>query len=129
MINFNSPEVDVNLSDKALYNKLNNLNNLKFILPPKISDFESTKDSCSFKMGEMPKINLEISEKIPYSKISLITKDSQVPFNLVCLISRNGENCKAVLEINAELNMMMKMMLEKPLTNFLTSVANGLTRL
>ena len=129
MINFNSPKVDVNLSAEVLYNKLSNLNNLRSILPPQISDFESTEESCSFKMSGMPKINLEISEKIPYSKISLTAKDSQVPFNLVCLISDNGENCKAILEINAELNMMMKMMLEKPLTNFLNSVAGGLTKL
>ena len=77
----------------------------------------------------MPKISLEISEKIPYSKISLRAKDSQVPFNLICLISDNGENCKAVLEINAELNMMMRMMLEKPLSNFLNTAANGLEKI
>lgn len=129
MTNFKSPEIDVNLSPEALYNKLSDLNNLKSILPPQISGFESTKDSCSFKIGGMPKITLGISEKIPYSKISLIAKNSQVPFNLVCLISDNGENCKALLEINAELNMMMKMMLEKPLTSFLNSAAEGLKKL
>ncbi|MEE2700519.1 MAG: hypothetical protein VYD71_04050 [Bacteroidota bacterium] len=129
MTTFNSLEVAVNLSPEALYGKLSNLNNLQTILPPQVSEFESTTESCSFKMGGMPKISLQIDEKVPNSKISLIAKDSQVPFNLVCEINEDGENCKAVLQLNAELNMMMKMMLEKPLTNFLNKTAEGLSKL
>ena len=125
MTNFKSPEVEVNLSAEVLYNKLSNVNNLRNILPPQVSEFKSTEDSCCFKMGSMPTIHLEIEEKIPNSKISLIAKDSQVPFTLECNISKNGDMAKATLEINAELNMMMKMMLEKPLTNFLNSASEG----
>jgi len=129
MTTFNSPEVDVNLSAEELYKKLSNLNNLQSILPPQIEEFESTANSCSFKIGGMPKIKLQIDEQIPNSKISLTAKDSQVPFNLVCMITENEENSKANLQLNVELNMMMKMMLEKPLTNFLNKAAEGLSKL
>ena len=129
MSNFKSPEVKVNLSAEMLYAKLSNLNNLKDILPPEISDFQSTQDSCSFKMGGMPKITLVLAEKTPFTKIMLQAENSQIPFSLECNISKNGENCKAVLEINAELNMMMRMMLEKPLTNFLNAIAKRLSQI
>ena len=129
MSNFKSPEVKVNLSAEMLYAKLSNLNNLKDILPPEISDFQSTQDSCSFKMGSMPKITLVIAEKTPFSKIVLQAENSQIPFSLECNISQNGGNCKAVLEVNAELNMMMRMMLEKPLTNFLNAIAKSLSQI
>ena len=129
MSNFKSPEVKVNLSAEMLYVKLSNLNNLKDILPPEISDFQSTQDSCSFKMGGMPKITLVIAEKTPFSKIVLQAENSQIPFSLECNISQNGENCKALLEVNAELNMMMRMMLEKPLTNFLNAIAKNLSQI
>jgi hypothetical protein len=129
MSNFKSPEVKVNLSAEMLYAKLSNLNNLKDILPPEISDFQSTQDSCSFKMGGMPKITLVIAEKTPFSKIVLQAENSQIPFSLECNISQNGENCKALLEVNAELNMMMKMMLENPLTNFLNAIAKSLSQI
>ena len=129
MTNFKSQEVEVNVSAEVLYNKLSNVNNLRNILPPQVSEFQSTENSCCFKMGSMPTIYLEIAEKIPNSKISLIAKDSQVPFTLECNISENGDMAKATLEINAELNMMMKMMLEKPLTNFLNSSSEGLKNL
>ena len=129
MSNFKSPEVKVNLSAEMLYAKLSNLNNLKDILPPEISDFQSTQDSCSFKMGGMPKITLVIAEKTPFSKIVLQAENSQIPFSLECNISQNGENCKALLEVNAELNMMMRMMLEQPLTNFLNAIAKSLSQI
>ena len=129
MSNFKSPEVDVNLSAEMLYTKLSNLNNLKDILPSEITDFQSTEDSCSFKMGGMPRITLMTVEKTPFSKIILQAENSQIPFSLECNISQNGKNCKAVLEINAELNMMMRMMLEKPLTNFLNAIAKSLSQI
>ena len=129
MSNFKSPEVKVNLSAEMLYAKLSNLNNLKDILPSEITDFQSTEDSCSFKMGGMPKITLVTAEKTPFSKIILQAENSQIPFSLECNINQNGENCKAVLEVNAELNMMMRMMLEKPLTNFLNAIAKSLSQI
>ena len=129
MSNFKSPEVKVNLSTEMLYTKLSNLNNLKDILPSEITDFHSTEDSCSFKMGGMPKITLVIAEKTPFSKIVLQAENSQIPFSLECNISQNGEICKALLEVNAELNMMMKMMLENPLTNFLNAIAKRLSQI
>ena len=129
MTNFKSPEVEVNVSAEVLYNKLSNVNNLRNILPPQVSEFQSTEDSCCFKIDGMPTIHLEIAEKIPNSKISLIAKDSQVPFTLECNIFENGDMAKATLEIHAELNMIMKMMLEKPLANFLNSASEGLKKL
>ena len=129
MTNFKSPDVEVSLSAEQLYDKLSNLNNLQDILPSEITDFQSTEDSCSFKMGGMPKVNLVIAEKTAFSKIILRAENSQIPFSLVCNISQNGEKCKAILEVNAELNMMMRMMLEKPLTNFLNAIAKRLSQI
>ena len=123
MTTFKSPEVIINKSAEDFFNKVGNLNNLKDIMPSSIRDFESTETTCSFKMKGMPALNLELGEKTPFSKISLTAKGSQVPFSLDCFITEKGEQCQARLEINAELNMMMKMMVEKPLTKFLDVLA------
>ena len=124
MTTFKSPEVIINRSAKDFFNKIGNLNNLKEIMPSSIEEFESTENTCSFKMKGMPSLNLELGEKTPFSKISLIAKDSQVPFSLDCIITEKGEKCQAILEINAELNMMMEMMVKKPLTEFLNVLAS-----
>lgn len=124
MATFTSPEVIVNRTAENFFAKIGDLNNLKEIMPSQIEDFESTTNTCSFKMKGMPKLYLEIGEKIEHSKISITAKDSKVPFSLDCFISEKGEQCQARLEINAELNMMMKMMIEKPLTQFLDLLAS-----
>ena len=124
MVTFKSPEVIINRSAENFFFKIGNLNNLKDIMPSSIKDFESTETTCSFKMKGMPTLNLELGDKTPFSKISLTAKDSQVPFSLDCFITEKGEQCQARLEINAELNMMMKMMVEKPLTQFLDVLAS-----
>jgi len=122
-------EVNVNISAENLYNKLVDLNNLADILPSNISEFQSTNNNCSFKIGHLPKIYLEISDKIPNSKIIYIAKNSKIPFTLECNIFKECDITKVVLEINAELNMMMKMMLEKPLSNFLDYTSQKLNKL
>jgi len=124
METFTSPEVIVNRSAEDFFNKISDLNNLKVIMPKSIKDFESTETTCSFKMKGMPQLKLELCNKIEFSKISLTAADNQVPFSLDCFITEKGEQCQARLEINVELNMMMKMMVEKPLTQFLDVLAN-----
>ena len=124
MATFKSPEVIVNKRAQDFFNKIGDLNNLKDIMPSQVEDFKSTETTCSFKMSGMPKLALEIAEKTEFSKISLTAIDSQVPFSLDCFIVEKGEQCQARLEINTELNMMMKMMIEKPLTQFLDVLAS-----
>lgn len=129
MTTFKSPEVIVNKSAEDLFNQISDLNNLKDIMPSQIESFQSTNTTCSFKMNGMPKLALEITEKIPFSKISLTATESQVAFSLNCFIIEKQEQCQARLEINAELNMMMQMMVEKPLTQFLDVLATKMQNL
>ena len=124
MAKFKSPNVTINKTAKELFNKIQDLNNLKDLMPDSIKGFKSTETTCSFKMEDLPRVKLILKEKIPYSKISLMAEESQIPFSLDCLIKEKGNKCQAKLEINAELNMMMKMMVETPLTEFLEEVAS-----
>ena len=120
MTTFSGPEVLVeNLTAKQLFNKLSNLTNLKEIIPSNIDSFEATEDSCSFKMKGMPKLEMSLSEKTPFTKISLSASGSPVSFSLDCFITDCGEKCQARLEVNSDLNMMMKIMVEKPINDFL----------
>ena len=130
MTTFIGPEVVVeNLNAEQLFNKLSDLNNLKEIMPSSIENFQSDENRCSFKMKGMPVLNLELSEKTPFSKISLSASGSPVSFSLDCFIMDCGEKCQARLEVNAELNMMMKMMVEKPINNFLSVLSDKMRTL
>ena len=92
MVTFSGPEVVVeNLTTKQLYYKLSNLTNLKEIIPSNIENFEATEDSCSFKMKGMPKLEMSLTEKTPFSKISLSANESPVNFSLNCFITNYSE--------------------------------------
>ena len=128
METFTSPEVIVNRSAEDFFIKIADLNNLKEIMPSSITEFKSTETTCSFKIKGMPALNLELGNKTPYSKISLTAKGSQVPFSLECFITEKGDQCQVRLLINAELNMMMKMMVEKPLNQFLNLLSSKMEK-
>ena len=117
---FKSEEIIANLNYKDLFKKFTNLNNLKDYLPKEVEEFESSTDNCSFKIEQLPKMSLQMTEKIAYSHIKFESNESQIPFDMYCYINKNDDNTTNVfLEINMEVNFMMKMLVQKPINIFL----------
>ena len=131
MNSFSSPEVTANTSAKNLFEKFSNLNNLKDFLPNEIEEFESSESSCSFKISKLPKMSLEIIEKIEHTLIKLKSKDSQIPLLMYCNIQGNidDKSCQVTLVAEMKLNFMMKMMVEKPLNQFLCSLSEQIKKI
>ena len=117
---FKSEEVTANLNYKDLFKKFTDLNNLKDYLPKEVEEFESSTDNCSFKIEQLPKMSLQMTEKIAYSHIKFESNESQIPFDMYCYINKNDDNTTNVfLEVNMEVNFMMKMLVQKPINIFL----------
>ena len=117
---FKSEKITANLNYKDLFKKFTNLNNLKDYLPKEVEEFESSVDNCSFKIEQLPKMSLQITEKHAYEKIKFESNESQIPFHMFCYIEKNGDNTTdVVIEIDMELNFMMKMLVQKPINIFL----------
>ena len=126
MTRLESHQVDVNKSAKEIYNFISNFNNFNQLMPSTVQDLETTKETCSFSLKGMPTIHLKIGDKTPFTHVSMVADGGQIEFSLNCSLEAAGDNCKAQLFFEAELNMMMKMMLEKPLTNFLNILVERL---
>lgn len=117
---FKSEKVTANLNYIDLFEKFTNLNNLKDYLPKEVEEFESSVENCSFKIEQLPKMSLQITEKHAYEKIKFESNESQIPFHMFCYIEKNGDNTTdVVIEIDMELNFMMKMLVQKPINIFL----------
>jgi len=117
---FQSEEITVNLYYKDLFKKFTDLNNLKGYLPKEVKEFESSTNNCSFKIEQLPKISLQLTEKIAYSQIKFESSESQIPFEMNCYLKKNDNNTtNVILEINMEVNFMMKMLVQKPINIFL----------
>ena len=126
---FKSPEVTINKNAEYVFNKISNLDNLDKILPDEIKDFQSTGKTCSFTIQGIQKLKLELTEKTEFSQISLENKHGMIPFTLKCIITEKEEKCNVILELNTELNMMTRMMVEKPLTKLLNLLVNNMQSL
>ena len=117
---FQSEEITANLYYKDLFKKFTDLNNLKGYLPKEVKEFESSTNNCSFKIEQLPKISLQLTEKIAYSQIKFESNESQIPFEMNCYLKKNDNNTtNVILEINMEVNFMMKMLVQKPINIFL----------
>ena len=125
MTKLESEKVEVNYSKEVLFNFLSNFNNFQKLMPEQVTNWKSTEDECSFTISGMASIGMKIIEKIPHSEIK-IRSNGKVPFhfNLSALINDAGENkSSGQLVFTADLNPMIKMMVEKPLGNFFNLLA------
>jgi len=117
---FQSEELTANLYYKDLFKKFTDLNNLKGYLPKEVKEFESSTNNCSFKIEQLPKISLQLTEKIAYSQIKFESNESQIPFEMNCYLKKNDNNTtNVILEINMEVNFMTKILVQKPINIFL----------
>lgn len=127
MSEIKSQIVKITESDENIYHFISDFTNFEQLMPPQVQDLKISKDNCSFTIKGMPKIHLTISERIPFSHVKMEAKDGKLPFCLRCTLEKiDNSSCQAQFVFEAELNMMMKMMVEKPLTNFLNLLAEKL---
>src|ERR1051326_5876662 len=113
-----SNTVEIENSAEKVFDYLSDFNNFKHMMPPQVTDWRSTGDECSFNISGMATIGMKIVGKTPHSFID-IRSNGKVPFDfeLQVHIQPVSENkCSGKLIFIADLNPMMKMMAEKPLT-------------
>ena len=114
-------------SEEKVYSFLSDFNNFREFIPEdQVQDWKSDADSCSFTIGGMGGVGLEIVERNPCSLIKMTGNGmSQVDFFLWIQLKEAGENNTRVkLTMKADLNPMIQMMAAKPLKNFLNMMVD-----
>ena len=97
-------------------------------MPAQVTQWKADENSCSFIIQGLPEMKLQYKEKTPFSSI-IITPltESSVNFDLGISIESKNENLSAVKTyLNADVNAMMKMMLQNPLQNFVNTLSEKL---
>ena len=91
-------------------------NNHQKLMPENIQEWVSTVDEASFSIQNMGKLSLKIDSRISDQEIT-ITPASKPPFNLELKwsLSFDNDHTDVLYTINADLNMMMKMLASGPL--------------
>ena len=116
MSNFQST-IKINRPGKEVYDFLADMNNHEQLMAgDDISEWSSTHDEARFSIRNMIKLALKIEERVPDTIIRIVPAE-EPPFNLelTWTLSAEGDHTDAELTIEADLNMMMKMLASGPL--------------
>ena len=123
-----STKVEVNQKQETIYNFLKDSTNLIHLLPQdKIFDWKSTSNQCSFKVQGGVTISLIQDGEEGMNKVFMKSGEkSPFPFKLTIFINNTGETSNGYIEFDGEVNMFLKMMVEKPLTALFNHMAEKL---
>jgi len=126
-MNISGNKVVVNKSQKDTFQFLTDLKNFEQLMPASIQKFEVDEDSFIFGLKGMPEIRLVLKEKTEYSNVTLGAASSKLNFELVANIKEiDATSSEVQLDFNGEFNMMMAMMVKKPLTSFIETLTDNL---
>lgn len=123
-----SNKVIVGASTEQVLDFLADANNLIHLLPQdKISDFTSSTEQCSFKVQGGVIISLIEDGREGNDRLFLKSgASSPFPFRLTVFVTPKDAGCEGYLHFDGEVNMFLKMMVEKPLTNLFNYMSDKL---
>jgi len=137
----------ISAPQEAVYDRLSNFKNLEQLFDPtrieelkkqnpdapdiKLDNFQATADECSFSISPVGKVNIQITEREP-SKLIKLASGPSVPFQFNCWIQLtpvDNMGCKVRITLHAELNPMIKMLVNKHLKKGVDQIAEALTKI
>lgn len=112
-----------------VYNHLSKPVNFRDIMPDDVNRFEAGDDWFLFELKGIPAVKMKIAEMVQNEKVVLKSASDKLNFELVGILSDEGEATGAQLQFHGDFNPMLKMMVTKPLTNFLGKLSDKLEQL
>ena len=128
MTTLKTDPVEVNANSKIVFDYLTDLSNFIELIPQdKVSDWKGEKDTCSFKFLNTAVIQLVLKDHTSPSSIQLVSGEkSPVKFTLDISIEESKEGCMVGQTCEANLNPMLKMMVQQPLKNLFSHISHQL---
>ena len=128
-MNLEGRKVVVNKSVNELVEMLNKPEDYKNLMPESLQSFETRDNGFKFSLKGMPEIALNIDE-VSDKQIVLKSASSSLDFALKGAMNPVNENQTEVqLLFDGNFNPFIKMMVEKPLQNFINSLTDNIEKL
>jgi len=124
-----SEKAIVSASPDNIYIFLSDMNNFKELMPSSVSQWDSTREHCTFKIPGMGTIGLQLKDH-DSTKITLNSFGPVMfPFELLINMKpTDAGHTECYMTFNADVNPMMKMMIEKPIGNFFSYLTRSLQK-
>ena len=128
-MNLEGRKIVVNKSAAELVQMLKNPEDYRSLMPETLQNFEARGDGFKFGLKGMPEIALKIDE-VTEKQVVLKSASSSLDFSLTGVMNPINENQTEVqLLFEGKFNPFIKMMVEKPLNNFLGTLTDNLEKL
>lgn len=125
MTKIESQITEIPNSAENVFNFLADFNNFQKLMPSQVTNWASTVDECSFVIGGMANITMKSISKTPHTNLK-IAGGGKLPFEFtlnVLITSVDAQNSKGQLVFESDMNPMVRMMVEKPLSKFFEHLA------
>lgn len=128
-MNLEGRKIIVNKSVAELTSMLKNPQDYEQLMPEGLQKFETTADGFKFNLKGMPEIALKI-DNVSDDQVVLKSASSSLDFALTGNMKPLSENQTEVqLLFDGKFNPFIKMMVEKPLQNFINSLTDKIEQL
>ena len=128
-MNLEGRKIVVNKSVNTLVEMLNKPEDYKNLMPDSLQNFEVRDNGFKFGLKGMPEIALKI-EEVSDKAVVLKSASSSLDFELKGVMNALNENQTEVqLLFDGKFNPFIKMMVEKPLQNFINTRSDNLEKL
>lgn len=124
---------------ESVFAKVSDLSNLRYLadrIPAeqqeqfKVEDLQCTTDTVSCTVQPVGKIQVGIVSREPFKCVKMETLQSPIKLTLwIQIVSTGNESCKIKLTADADLNIFLAKMAEKPLTEAVEKLAEMLSLL
>jgi hypothetical protein len=132
MTKIETPVCKVERSKESLYSFLSDFNNFKSLMPEQVTNWESTSDECSFSVKGLSNIGMKIAERNASSNLLIINAGkTPIQFKLNVNLNEGTHSNESSVQLifESEMNPMLKMMLEKPLSHLFNKITEKISLL
>lgn len=123
-------KITINRPAGDVYQFLADFNNHGQLMPDNVQNWSASYNEASFMVQNTIKLSLQIAERIDNKAVNIVAiNNPPFPVQLDWLLEVNGDSTNVIFTINAELNMMMKMMVSAPLQKLADHEVSSLAEL
>jgi len=112
-----------------VFNYLADMRNFGALMPKSVSDWQADKDSCSFSIRSLGTLNIKYEKKEIPDVLICITEYRGDNYRLIADIKPMGDDhCEVIFRFNGDMNMVTRMLAQKPIHTLLNSLAELLEK-
>ena len=130
MTKIKSEKTIIKCSVEKIYGFVSDFNNFQNLMPDQVTNWQSTSDSCSFKISGIGDLALKIKEKFRNEKIIIIPDSgNKIPFTfeLICQLQEiDSGKTETEFIFDHEMPAMIALMASRPLQNMVDIFASKL---